>query len=140
MELNKLSYQTEETNARRSILWFELLIDGETVEKLIEDEKAIPYYLFEDEDVDLPALFDYEDKKYHIIGVCTCGHFGCGSTDCEIEKDENFVNLKVIFRGSYKPPKDFKFKFSRENYDSVIGEIKKRAKEYKEKINNRLCT
>lgn len=133
MKLNKLSYQVEEEkNARRSILWFELLIDDETVDKLIGDEKAIPYYFFEDNDVDLPTFFDYENKKFHVIGVCTCGDIGCGSTNCEIEKNENSVNLQVIFPAGYKPQKDFKFKFLRENYDSIIDEIKKRAKEYKE--------
>ncbi len=133
MKLNKLSYRIEETEvARRSILWFELLIDGEPIEKLIGDEKAIPYYFFEENDTDLTTFFDYENKKYHVVGICACGDAGCGSTDCEIEKVENFVNLQVIFRGGYKHPKDLKFKFSRENYDSVISEIKKRAKEYKE--------
>jgi hypothetical protein len=133
MKLNKLTYQTFEEKARRSILWFELLIDGETVEKLIGDEKAIPYFFFDENDVDLPTFLDYQNKKYHVIGICTCGDVGCGSTDCEIEKDENFVNLLVIFPSGYKHPKELKFTFSRENYDSVIIEIKKRAKKYKEK-------
>ncbi|HEY0428551.1 MAG TPA: hypothetical protein VGC76_12290 [Pyrinomonadaceae bacterium] len=133
MELNKLSFQVIE-GERNSLtgLCFELLIDGESIEKFIGEDKAIPYYLFEEDEVDLPAFLDYEKKKYHVIGVCICGDAGCGSTDCEIEKDENVVDLQVIFRGGYQPPEDIKFRFSRENYDAVIGEIKHRAKEYKE--------
>ncbi len=136
-ELNKLSYQVEE-DEKRSRLWFELLVDGETVENLIKDEKAIPHYYFEDDENDLPYYINYENKKLHFLGVCICGHDGCGNIACEMEKDENFVNLKVFFYGSgYKPAEDIKFRFSRENYDSVIGEIRKRAKEYKEANENK---
>ena len=137
MNLNKLSFQTEEENARRCILWFELLIDGETVENLLGDEKAIPHYYFEDDGNDLPHFFDYENRKHHLLGVCTCGNDGCGHIACEIEKSENFVVFRVYFYGSNKHPKDVKFKFSRENYDSAIGEIKRQAKEYKENIENK---
>ncbi len=141
MELNKLSYyihEEERENSLQSILWFELLFDGVSIENLIGDDKAIPYYYFEDEDFDLPTFFDYQGKKYHIIGVCICGDAGCGSTDCEIIKDENFVKLKIIFRGGYKPPTDFMFMFSRKNYDDVIFEIREKSKEYKKKRENKL--
>lgn len=136
MKLNKLSYQIEEEkDSFQSNLWFELLIDGEPVEKLFGDEKAIPHFYFvEDDEIDLPLAFNYENKKFHLLGVCTCGHSGCGSTNCEIEKDENFANLKVPIYREFKLASELKFRFSRNNYDSVISEIKKRAKEYNEAI------
>lgn len=138
MKLNKLSFQTEEENARRSILWFELFIDGESIEKLLEDEKAIPHYYFEDVENDLPFYINYEGKKLHFLGVCTCGNDGCGNIACEIEKDESFVDFKVFYpEGGYKPPKDIIFKFTRENYDSVVSQITKQAKEYKEATENK---
>jgi len=125
MKLNKLGYQVEEEKDTRSPkLWFELVIDGETVENLIDGEKAIPHYYFVDDGDDLPFYVNYENKKLHFLGVCICGHDSCGSTDCEIEKDNNFVTLKVFYYdGGYKPPEDIKFRFSRENFDSVISEI-----------------
>jgi len=134
MKLNELSYRIEEEKDSRSPkLWFELLIDGESIEKLLGDEKAIPHYYFEDVENDLPFYINFEGKKLHLLGVCICGHDGCGSIDCEIEKDNDFVDFKVFYpEGGYKPPEDIKFRFSRGNYDFVISEIKRKAREYKE--------
>jgi hypothetical protein len=137
MKLNKLSYQVEE-DEKRSILWFELIIDEKPIGKLIEDDGAIPHYFFEDNEYDLPSYFDsYKNEESYILGVCSCGDIGCGMSQCKIEKDESFVALQVYYPNNYKPPGDIKFKFSRENFDSVISEIRKQAKLYRETIESK---
>ncbi len=146
MKVNKLSFQTEEEKGNRfPKLWFELFVDGESIKKLISDEKAIPHYYFdesenehfEESEKNLPYEINYEGKKLYLLGVCICGHAGCGSTQAELEKSEDFVDLKVFFpSGGYQPPEEIKFSFARENYESVIDEITKLAKEYKEKSEN----
>ncbi len=139
MKLNKLSYQTEEEkNTRSPKLWCELLIDGESIEKFVGEDKAIPHYYFEGNENELPYYVNYQSKKLHLLGVCICGDSGCGSTDCEIEKDQDYVELKVFYpSGGYQPPEEIKFRFARENYDSVISEIRRQAKEYKEAKENK---
>ncbi len=145
MELNKLSYQVVELNDQSIeykyfvdyedflTISFELLIDEAPIGSLLKtNNKAIPYYYFEN---DLPSYFhNYSNKEVHIIGVCSCGVDSCGNATCVLEKGESFVTFREIFKDGFEFPKDFKFKFSRENYDSVISEIRKRAKEYKETI------
>lgn len=139
MELNKLNFRAEEEKDTRSPkLWFELLIDGESIEKYIGEDKAIPYYYFEEDTSDLPLQINYEGKKLYLLGVCICGDAGCGSNECEIVKDQNYVEFKVYYppRG-YQPPEEIKFRFARENYESVVSEIKRQAKEYKEARENK---
>lgn len=139
MKLNKLSFQTEEKDTGSPKLWFELVIDDEPIEKFIGEDKAIPHYYFDESENDyfverdknLPYEIRYNGKIVYLLGVCICGHAGCGSTECEIEKDENFVDLKVFYPlGGYQPPEEIKFRFARENYESVISEITRQAKEY----------
>ncbi len=149
MKLNKLSYRILEPNDQTidedyfvdyedSLMpSFELLIDGKSVSSLLEaSNKAIPYYYFENND--LPSYFhNYRNKEVHIIGVCSCGISSCGSSSCVLEKGRDFVTFKEIYEDGFEFPKDFSFKFSRENYDFVIDEISKMAKEYKEKVENK---
>ena len=146
MKVNKLSFQTEEEKGTRSPkLWFELVIDGEPIEKFIGEDKAIPHYYFDESENDcfdeseknLPYEINYEGKKLYLLGVCICGHAGCGREEAELEKGTDFVDLKVFYpSGGYQPPEEIKFKFARENYESVIDKITKLAKEYKEKSEN----
>lgn len=139
MELNKLNFQTEEEKDTRSPkLWFELIIDGESIEKYIGEDKAIPYYYFWEDTKDLPVQINYEGKKLYLLGVCICGDAGCGSTECEIEKNQDYVQFKVFYpSGGYQPPEEIKFRFTSENYESVVSAIRKQAKEYKETRENK---
>ncbi len=148
MNLNKLSYRIVEPNEQTikedyfvdyehsPTISFELLIDEKPISSLLEaNNKAIPYYYFEEND--LPSYFhNYRSRQVYIIGVCSCGEGGCGESTCVLEKDEDFVIFKEIYKDGFEFPKDFSFKFSQENYDSVISEIIKLAKEYKENIEN----
>ena len=146
MKLNKLSYRIVEPNEQTieedyfvdyedsPTISFELLIDEKPISSLLEaNNKAIPYHYFDKDN--LPSYFhNYRNKEVHIIGVCSCGQCGCGESTCVLEKNDDFVIFRDIFKDGFEFPKDFSFKFSRENYNSVINEIKKLAKEYKEKL------
>ena len=146
MKVNRLSFQTEEEKDTRSPkLWFELIIDDEPIEKFIGEDKAIPHYYFDESENDyfneseknLPYEINNEGKKLYLLGVCICGHAGCGSIEAELEKDMDFVDLKVFYpSGGYQPPGEIKFRFARENYESVINAITKLAKAYKVKSEN----
>lgn len=133
-EINKLSYRTFEELEEPfdKILWFELLIDGESVENISNDEKAIPYYDFIDnQEIDLPA-FAQEDgtDKRSILAVCSCGNAGCGSLTGVVKKGEESVNLKISKYNLGEIVKTLEYWFARENYDSVIEEIKKKANKF----------
>lgn len=145
MELNKLTYRVVEQNDQTieedyfvdyqdsPTISFELLIDGKSISSLLEaSNKAIPYYYFEEND--LPSYFyNYRNKQVHTIGVCSCGVSGCGESTCVLEKSEDFVTFREIFKDGFEFPEEFQFKFSRQNYESVITEIVKKANEYKKK-------
>ena len=147
MKLNKLSYRIVKPDDRSikekyfvdyedcPTISFEFLIDGKTIGSLLEtNNKAIPYYYFEG---DLPSYFHrHRNKKVHIIGVCSCGVDGCGSATCVLEKGEDFVIFREIFKDGFEFPKDFQFKFSKQNYESIIEEIVKEAEMFE--TNNEL--
>ena len=142
MKLNKLSYRIIEPNDQSieddyfvdyedfPTISFELLIDGETISDLLKtNNKTIHYYYFEN---DLPSYFhSYRNKEIHIIGVCSCGIDSCGSATCVLDKGEDLVAFREIFNGGLEFPKDFEFRFSRENYDSMIKEVIEQANKYK---------
>lgn len=135
MESNKLSFRVEEEiESTFPGLWIELLIDEKSVNYLAEiDCRTIPQVYFDDCEIDLPKPTDsYQNRKTHLFGVCSCGIDGCGSAVCEIEKNDDFVKLKIIAPKEFESSTNNQFKFSRKNYESVIGEIKKQIKEYNE--------
>lgn len=147
MKLNKLAYRVVEQNDQTieedyfvdyedsPTISFELLIDGNSIGSLLNtNNKAIPYYYFEE---DLPSYFhSYRNKEIHIIGICSCGVGGCGDATCVLEKSEDLIIFREIFKDGYEFPENFQFKFSRQNYESVIAEIVKKGNEYKK--NNEL--
>ena len=135
MSLNKLSYRIEEEKESTFPgLWIELLVDEKPIDYLTEiGSRTIPQFYFENFENDLPKPSDsYQNKKVHLFGVCSCGIDGCGSAICEINKSKDLVSLEIKVPEAYKSPTNYQFTFSRENYDAVIGEIKKQIKEYNE--------
>lgn len=133
MKINKLSYRVEEEKESTFPgLWIELLIDEKPVDYLKEiDSRTIPQYYFENTENDLPKPSDnYQNKKIHLFGVCSCGIDDCGSAICEINKSNNLVNLEIKLPEKYNSETDYKFAFSRENYDAVIQDIKEQIKKY----------
>ena len=122
MKFNELSYCCQDGD----YLSIQLLIDGEPFDGLIEaDNQAIPFYFF-DKDI-LPK--GYHDKDY-LLGVCSCGDAGCGSVECEIIREKDCVIFRN-FKYGHSLPKDAQFKFTHENYDSVMKSIIEKVKKYK---------
>lgn len=122
MKFNKLNYRCIEND----YLSIELLIDEKPIEGLIEaDNQAIPFYFFE-KDV-LPQGYHKND---YLLGACSCGDSGCGSAECEIIREDNCVVFQN-FKYGHSLPKDAEFKFSHENYDSVMRSIIEEVKKYK---------
>jgi hypothetical protein len=146
MKLNNLSYQIIEFNEQNieegyfvkdeelPIISIEFLIDGKTVSDLLKtNNKAIPYYLFEN---DLPKFS--RNEELYLLGVCKCGVDGCGRVTCVVNKEQGFVTFREISNNRVKFPKEFEFRFSRENYDLVITEVLKKINEYRSAIKNEL--
>jgi hypothetical protein len=76
--------------------------------------REFPHWLFED---DLPLYSGGDDSPedtLRIIAVCSCGHPGCGSTECRVTIDEDVV----VFRDGRK-----EFRVARGNYDAVVSAI-----------------
>ncbi|HEX8638260.1 MAG TPA: hypothetical protein VF692_09370 [Pyrinomonadaceae bacterium] len=133
MELNKLSYRV--INWENEFLpsdYIELVVDGEPISVMLKSEyKSIPFRLFRNDD--LPSYHQkYTGKRIYILGVCSCAEAGCGHSGCELEKKKNFVVFQEIFADNHESHKELKF--SRENYDSVVGEIIKEVNKVRNQI------
>lgn len=126
MKLNKLSYRLLDDD----YLCIELLIDGNPIEGLAEaDNKAIPFYDFETNE--LPHYYnEFEGAELYILGVCSCGVEGCGNAVCEITQEKDCVVFQN-FRYGHSLPKGTEFRFTHENYDSVMREIFEDVENYK---------
>ena len=129
--MNTLSFRTTDDNG----LSIELLIDGEPLSKLSPDDEdtKIPYYDFEG---DLPlGYWGRDDASIKCIGVCICGHSGCGSTECRVVREGNtvvFRNISGCVNPNFPKPDDGKeFRVTSDNYDSVIAGIMDEVKNYK---------
>ena len=131
--LNILSYRIIENDSKYTAdLLFELIIDGDPICSNLAEigDNAIPYYDFENKD--LPYFrYEYKGVRQYIIAVCVCGNAGCGSETCQIIKEGDYVIFRDFSSGCNLPP-DAEFKFSRENYDSIISQIVERVNEYKQ--------
>ena len=130
--MNFLDYRSDDELG----LSFELLVDGKPLGELIGSQhQAIPYWIFED---DLPYLPPHSpenrtDAEIRIVAVCGCGEYGCGHTKCRVERNGD----EVVFRDFHEdltPKSEVKvFRFSRENYDTVVAAILKEVKEFEAK-------
>lgn len=93
------------------------------------DNKAIPFYDFETSE--LPHYYsEFEGFELYVLGVCSCGNEGCGSAVCEIVREKDYVVFRN-FRYGHSLPKDAEFKFTNENYDSVMRAIFGDIEKYK---------
>ncbi len=126
MKFNKLSYRCLEDD----YLSIELLIDEKPVEGLAEaDYRAIPFYDFETNE--LPHYYnEFEGFELYILGVCSCGVEGCGSAVCEIVREKDYVVFRN-FRYGHSLPKNAEFRFTHENYDSVMKAIFEDIEKYR---------
>ena len=128
--MNKLSYRCTEDNG----LSIELLIDGQPLVELVDlGDTLIPYYLFEG---DLPlGYWGAGDPSIRCIGVCICGHAGCGAAECRVMREGDVVVFRD-FSANVNPRYEWKEKGGKEfrvtsvNYDSVIADIMKQVADY----------
>lgn len=122
MKFNRLAYRCIEDD----YLSIELLVDGKPIEGLAElDNRAIPSYDFEKNE--LPS--GYHENDY-ILGVCSCGIAGCGSAECEILREKDCVIFRN-FKYGHSLPENTEFRFTHENYDSVMRSIVEDIEKYK---------
>ncbi len=126
MKFNKLGCRCLEDD----YLSIELLIDEKPIEGLAEsDNRAIPFYYFENDD--LPHFYsEYEGFELYVLGVCSCGDAGCGSAECEIVQEKDWVVFRN-FRYGHSLLEDAEFRFTHENYNSVIKAIVDEVRKYK---------
>jgi hypothetical protein len=121
--MNVLNYQATEDNR----LSFQLLVDGQLLSSLIgAKDSAIPYWLWLKE---VPQ----NGTGKAIVTVCSCGEYGCGCTLCDIDlTPQEAIFHDFDFDVSSEGRKK-RFIFLRENFESVMAEIKAKANEFAEK-------
>jgi hypothetical protein len=129
--MNTLSFRTIEEHYGLGI---ELLIDGQPIVELVDlGDTLVPYYDFEG---DLPlGYWSADDPSIKCIGVCVCGHRGCGRAECRVVREGDVVVFRD-FSGCVNPKHEPKEKDGREfrvtavNYDSVLADIMKEVADY----------
>ncbi len=128
--MSTLSYRCTEDHG----LSIELLIDGQPLVELVDlGETLIPYYLFEG---DLPlGYWGADDPSIKVIGVCSCGEAGCGSTECRVVREGDVIVFRD-FSGCVNPnvpqkkKEEKEFRVTSVNYNSVIADIMKQVVDY----------
>lgn len=91
-------------------LCFELLIDGEPIEVILNsDEGGIPYWLI---DNGLPRFSENTaSNDVRLVSVCGCGQYGCGHTRCDVVQDGKIVTLNNFIgeKNHQRPNRQFVF-------------------------------
>ena len=133
--MNTLSFRTTEDNG----LSIELLIDGQPLAALSPDDEdtKIPFYDF---DGDLPlGYWGQEDASIKCIGVCICGHAGCGGVECRVVRKGDtviFRDISVCVNPRYPNNNDGReFCVTSANYDLIIAGIMNEVNDYKVRSN-----
>lgn len=111
---------------------FRLLVDGrrfDTVPGYVED--GISYWEFEGELA--PAGRDPDPNDcYRVVGVCTCGYAGCGSTLARVTKSNGTVRFHE-FSGLQADEKPEELIFTEANYNDVMAQMRVWAAEFAER-------
>lgn len=135
--MNTLSFRTTEDHG----LSIELLIDGQPLAQMFPDDPdtKIPYYDFEG---GLPlGYWGQEDSSIKCIGVCICGHSGCGRTECRVVREGETVVFRNISScvNPHHPEKDGgkEFRVTSANYDAVTADIMKQVLDYQARTEQR---
>jgi hypothetical protein len=128
--MNILSYRTNNENG----LSFELLVDDTPLAELIEAPcKAIPFWLFKRDTVELPIA---DEAGECIVAVCSCGEYGCGRAACRVVREQGTVIFRDFYGDTRTPGRNKSFIFSTENYEAVLQSVACDAEAY-ECRNNR---
>ena len=111
--MNKLDYRTRADDD----LAFELLVDGESLARRVGAQDTwIPWWLFKS---GLPR----DGLDDIVVGVCSCGEPGCGSTRCDIDLGGDVVTLRRFDGDARGDGVTAVFQFRRANFDEVIQAI-----------------
>ena len=131
--MNTLSFRITEEND----LSFELLVDGESLGTLVDScDKAIPFWLIEDDFPYFPPYGANRDDAKRIVTVCSCGEYGCGHTHCRIQNHADSVVLSDFEFGVTSEGAKKRFQFPRSNYNDVVRQIVQLAREHKLSFSN----
>ena len=124
--MNTLSYRCIEDNG----LSFELLVDGQPLGALVGARGiAIPYWIVENDLPYLPPHCEPHDPEIRIVCVCSCGEYGCCHTRCRMIREGDEIVLRDFDLDAGPEGTRREFRFSRPNFEAVIGEIIHRARE-----------
>jgi hypothetical protein len=121
-----LSYRCTEEN----VLSFELLVDGQSLGKLVGSrDTAFPYWIVDEGLPRWPPHGPSNAPEVRIVCVCSCGEYGCGHTQCRVVRDGDEVvfnefDVDVTREGARQV-----FRFAAANYDSVCKDIAELAKQ-----------
>jgi hypothetical protein len=128
--MNALSYHRTQENG----LSFELLVDWQPLGALIGSQNhALPYWLLENDLPHWPPYGSHPDPEIRIVTVCSCGEHDCGHTQCRvIHADEQVIFRDFDFDASPEGRKQA-FRFTRANYEAVVTEIARLAREFAER-------
>jgi hypothetical protein len=116
--MNKLTYEISSEN----YLSFILKADGQPLLNHVDNE--IPYWICE---FGIPTYPPGEvDADRLIVGVCSCGEYGCGNTNVRIERLDGVVRL---FESEEDSALRMTFEFSEDEFDKISKEIALKATE-----------
>jgi hypothetical protein len=101
----------------------DLYIDDKSIYEIFDKNiYSLPYWIFDD---DLPYYppGEKENNSRRIIGVCSCGEYGCGNINCEIK--ETRENIEIFdFQGDVrKEHRSLRFIFDKLKFNETIKEI-----------------
>ena len=91
--MNQLDLELNDENG----LSFRLLVDGVPLGTLVgnKDTVDIPYWLIAASGPMLPS-YDESDPEIHIVAVCSCGEYGCGSVTCRMRSEGGTIILHAF--------------------------------------------
>src|SRR5439155_22523379 len=124
--MNTLAYRSNEDLG----LSFELLVDGQLLGNLVGSrDTAIPYWIIREDLPYWPPSGNPGDLESRIVCVCSCGEYGCGHTRCRVIRDEEKVIFWEFDGDVSREGGDKSFEFTRANYDKVVSEIVRHARQ-----------
>lgn len=108
---------------------FQLLVDGQSIGNVpgcVED--VISYWEFENELAPFTKTDNPNDCD-RIVGVCSCGHAGCGSTLVRVTKSNGVVRFHE-FSGLQPGETPKELTFTEANYNAVMAQMRQWAAEF----------
>jgi len=128
--MNELGYRISDENG----LSFELLVDGDPLGDVIDSaDNEIPYWIVGDDLPTFPPRSADAEPNVRIVTACSCGEYGCGHSQCHVDKTQNSVVFSRFDGDCSSDGRKMTFEFPGENYHSVVSEIVRLAREQRER-------